>query len=350
MKPFADSVNLTNNGGVSTERQPPIRDLLSNGVEEGDAVVDAVSSGDAVADAVSSGDAVMVAVSSGDGNISGSLPVRTNSMPRTNSTSSAYSTQSRSEGSDAESTTTEEKVFVKDEEKGSPASNSLNKAFNKLMHPKKSKPVVGESKVMKPWDEPMLHAQEQEKMERKAQKEAKVEAKRMAEAVKREAEIQRKELLELANPVPESSLRHHGMLKGMHKLFQSHGGNHSNPPSPTGVHGDVRESKLVMPRVSLFEGSIGFSPSTTDAALAQIRSGPRPATNSDLKFATVESHQRDVRPWTMEEYMARNARLGEWKKRKDDEEFGGIEGNQLMNQFFNNDFMMDDFDDDSDSD
>jgi len=33
---------------------------------------------------------------------------------------------------------------------------------------------------------------------------------------------------------------------------------------------------------------------------------------------------------------------------ENDEEFGGIEGNQLLNQYFNNDDILDNFDSDSD--
>jgi len=47
---------------------------------------------------------------------------------------------------------------------------------------------------------------------------------------------------------------------------------------------------VVMPRAGMFEASPGLSPSTTDAALAQIRSGPRPVAKTDLQFATVESN------------------------------------------------------------
>ncbi len=35
--------------------------------------------------------------------------------------------------------------------------------------------------------------------------------------------------------------------------------------------------------------------------------------DSNSLFTFVQ--QRDVQPWTMEEYMAKNARLAEWKKR-----------------------------------
>ena len=48
---------------------------------------------------------------------------------------------------------------------------------------------------------------------------------------------------------------------------------------------------VVMPRVGMFEvGMPATSPSQTDVALSQIRSGPRPAAKSDLTFATVESN------------------------------------------------------------
>jgi len=46
---------------------------------------------------------------------------------------------------------------------------------------------------------------------------------------------------------------------------------------------------VVMPRAGLFEAP-GLSPSNTDIALAQIRSGPRPVAKTDLTFATVESN------------------------------------------------------------
>lgn len=83
---------------------------------------------------------------------------------------------------------------MRDEEKGSsPATRSVNKAFNKFMY-KKSKGSVPEAKSVKPWDEPLLLAHEQVKMDRKAQKEAKAEAKRLAEVAKREAQIQQREV------------------------------------------------------------------------------------------------------------------------------------------------------------
>jgi len=45
----------------------------------------------------------------------------------------------------------------------------------------------------------------------------------------------------------------------------------------------------------------------------------------------------------MEEYMTRNGRV----RRRDDEEFGAIEGNNLMNQYFDDD-MQPAYDSDSD--
>lgn len=105
-------------------------------------------------------------------------------MRSTNSTS-------WSESSDTDSSA----GHPKDEEKGSsPATRSVNKAFNKFMH-KKNKPTVPEAKFVKPWDEPLLLSHEQVKLERKAQKEAKLDAKRQAEEAKREAEIQQREVL-----------------------------------------------------------------------------------------------------------------------------------------------------------
>ncbi|XP_073391006.1 uncharacterized protein [Physcomitrium patens] len=48
----------------------------------------------------------------------------------------------------------------------------------------------------------------------------------------------------------------------------------------------------------------------------------------------------------MEQYMAKNARLEEWKSR-DDKELGGIEGHQLMNRFDDHD-VTNNYDSDSD--
>uniref|UniRef100_A0A7I4ECI0 Uncharacterized protein n=2 Tax=Physcomitrium patens TaxID=3218 RepID=A0A7I4ECI0_PHYPA len=80
--------------------------------------------------------------------------------------------------------------------------------------------------------------------------------------------------------------------------------------------------------------------------MCHIRSGPRPVARKDIHFATVESNQRDVEAWTMEQYMAKNARLEEWKSR-DDKELGGIEGHQLMNRFDDHD-VTNNYDSDSD--
>ncbi|KAG0553679.1 hypothetical protein M758_12G030500 [Ceratodon purpureus] len=321
VKPFAESVKI--NDVPSAQNRPAIVDLLSNGVP----VVEAVSGSSPNAE---------------------SLQVRTNSLRSSNSASF-------SDTSDAESNSfhdsTGERARTKDEEKGSPATRAYNRAFNKIMHKKSKPPVQDAQTVSKPWDEPLLAAHDQAKLQRKLQKEAKLEAKRLAEEAKRDAEIQQRELLELANPVPESALNNkkdHGVRKGIHKLFHIHAGTHSNQNSPReGVMADVREAKLVMPRSGLFESSM-MSPSTTkDITLSQIRTGPRPTARKDITFATVESNQRDVQPWTMEEYMAKNARQAEWQGRVDDEEFGGIEGNQLLNQYFNND-LDDTLDSDSD--
>lgn len=316
VKPFADSVKLND-----VTSQPASWDLLSDGVQ----VVEPVPG-------------------------SPTTQLRTNSMRSTHSASF-------SDSSDAESSSfhdsTGERAQLKDEEKGSPATRAYNRAFNKIMHKKSKLPVQDVQKVSKPRDEPLLTAHDQAKLERKAQKAAKAEANRLAEEAKRDAEIQQRELLELANPVPGSALNHkkdHGVLKGIQRLFHVHGGgtqsNHNSQRE--GVIADVREAKLVMPRTGLLESSM-MSPSTnTAAALSQIRTGPRPTARKDMTFETIESHQRDVRPWTMEEYMARNARQQEWERRGGDEEFGGIEQNQLfMNQYFDND-VLDNLDSDSD--
>lgn len=176
VKPFAESVKITE------ENQSTSRDLLSDGVEVVEPVSDA----------------------------SPSLQVRTNS------TSSTYF----SDTSDAESSSfhdsTGEKVHVK-EEKGTPATRAYNRALNKIMHKKCKPPAQDAQRVSKPWDEPLLAVHDQAKLQRKVQKEAKVEAKRLAEEAKRIAEIQQRELLELANPVPESALnvkKDHGVRKG----------------------------------------------------------------------------------------------------------------------------------------
>lgn len=94
---------------------------------------------------------------------------------------------------------------------------------------------------------------------------------------------------------------------------------------------------MVIPRRAFSETN-----STRDSALAQMRSVPRRQARSELQFATVNSTQRDVPTWTMEEYVTRNARLHNWN-----EEFGGIEGNNLMNQYFDDNVNVT-YDSDSD--
>ncbi|XP_024362635.1 uncharacterized protein [Physcomitrium patens] len=269
------------------------------------------------------------------------LPLRSNSTRSMGSNS--WSDSSDAEGSVSYGSN-------KDEGKGSPVARAYNRAFRKLMK-KKSKPAIQEPKFAKPWEEPLLAMHEQVKLERKMQKEATIESRKLAEEARKEArkeaENSKRELLNLANPVPESALKNHkeqyNMRKGIHKLF---GGTCSNSQSRReGVAADARESKLVMPRAGIFETCM--SPSSTDVALAHIRSGPRLSARKDIYFATVESNQRDVEAWTMEEYMAKNSRLEEWESRDNDEEFGGIEGNRLLNQYFDDD-VTNDHDSDSD--
>ncbi|XP_024364383.1 uncharacterized protein [Physcomitrium patens] len=329
VKPLALSVNVTHqpsgkridNDAFVTflEHQPRqdvgLRDLLTDGVDKVEAPSRLSRSGE-----------------------SPRLGVRSSSVQSSRS-------NSWSDSSDAEVNASHRNV--KDSrERGSPAARAFKKLINK------NKSGAPDAKFVKPWEEPLLAVHEQVKLQRKAAKlEAKrvaEESERVAEEAKKEAENAKRELLNLANPVPESTLRnqseHHNRRIGLHRLFS---GMHSNSPSPkeSFVAVDARESKLVMPRASLFETC--SSPSSTDVALAYIRSGTRPVARQDIHFATVESNQRDVEAWTMEQYMAKNARLEEWKSRDDDEEFGGIEGNQLMNRFDDHD-VTNNYDSDSD--
>lgn len=317
VKPFAES----------TKAQQPVADVFVSFLEYGQRDL-------------LTGDGSFRNVDSSFRNVD-SLPLRSNSMRSTGS-------MSWSDSSDAEGTNNYygDRVHIKDEDKGSPAARAYNRAFNKLMHKRNhKKPAVSDSKVAKPWDEPLLTGHEQAKLERKMQKAAKLEAKRQAEQAKRDAESQKLELLNLANPIPESALRNqkelYNMRKGLHKLFQMTGGIHSSGHSPK--EGGSRDSKLS--RGGIFETCM--SPTSTDVALSHIRSGPRLGSRRDIQFQTVESNQRDVEAWTMEEYLAKNARIPECSSRKGDKEFEGIEGNQLLNRYFEDD-VADNPDSDSD--
>lgn len=205
VKPFAESVNLTHQPSgkclgndefvTPLDRQPGhVLDLLSIDIE------------------------VVEAVSDSSRNLA-SLQERTSSTRSTFSEPS--DTQSPSFHGNAG-----DKLNVKDEERGSSATRAYNKTLNLLML-KKNKPVVQEGKSPKPCEEPLLFAHEQAKVEIKLEKEAKAEAKRLAEIAKKDVENKKRELLELADPVPESALKthkDHGVRKGIQKLFHIHGG------------------------------------------------------------------------------------------------------------------------------
>lgn len=188
VKPFAESVNLSHQqhppiiAATAIPEHQPVRDFLSNGVDEAEAVEARL----------------------GPSPNTASLQVRTNSTHSSNSEHSRSSCPSDS--SDTESSSGGSRVHVKDDsEKVSPhATRAVNKAFNKFMH-KKNKPGVPEAKFVKPWEEPLLLTHEQVKLERKAQKEAKSDAKRQAEEAKREAEVQQREVIQLIflrSPLP----------------------------------------------------------------------------------------------------------------------------------------------------
>ena len=191
VKPFAE-ISVKTTEVKSVQNQPAIRHLLSDGVE------------------------VPEAVSQYSPGTSSWQPTWTSSMRSTNSSTTF------SDSSDAQSSSlrdsTGEKVKSKDEEKvGSPAAKAYNRAFNKILYKKSKPPAQDAQKVSKPWDEPLFAAQAQAKLQRKSQKEAKAEAKKLAEEAKKDAELQQRELLELANPIPESTLnvkKDHGAVKG----------------------------------------------------------------------------------------------------------------------------------------
>lgn len=119
------------------------------------------------------------------------------------------------------------------------------------------------------------------------------------------------------------------------RIFQSKNGCPGHPCA--------REVAAVSKK-GLFSGC--FAP-FVDGALPQLGSPSQQQTRPIFQFTKVESTQRDFPAWTMEEYMTKNGRIQEWMYRKDDGEFGGIEGNNLMSHYLDDDIVNSD---DTDSD
>lgn len=217
---------------------------------------------------------------------------------------------------------------------------------------------LGEAKLhhKKPTEELLLAGLERVKLDNKLEEEVKDGALKLAEEARKERLRHQRELRDLANCTHEVSpsgksfqknltrkiLRKSGMnsvyrfLKYPFRIFRTH---KDCPGYPCAQH------TVVVPRKNCIFG--GCFTSSTDDTLPQMRSAPRQQTKPVMQFRTVQSTQRDVPAWTMEEYMAKNGRLQNWKRRKDDEEFGGIEGNNLMNQYADNN-AMNSYDSDSD--
>jgi hypothetical protein len=181
----------------------------------------------------------------------------------------------------------------------------------------------------KPWEEPLLASHQQAEVDARAVKAAEVEAKRVALQERLEAGRLQQEMRDLANCVDLSPNPHKKnrmqrvlsktgvtavcrFLKNPFRLFKGQKIHNGYAPRE-GVYA------VVTPRRAFSE----VAPHSH--ALAQMGSvAPRKA-RSEIQFSTVNSTQRDVAPWTREEYMKRNGRNG-------DEDFGGIEGINLMNR------------------
>nr|PNR28915.1 hypothetical protein PHYPA_027607 [Physcomitrium patens] len=304
----------------------------------------------------------------------GSQPLVSLEISRIVSTPSlSPSTQSPGYKSDS-SSDTEHRSIESTEDKLAIQEKSQGKGILFVNHTSKGKTDQANPNDIgfeKPWEEPLLAGYNEEELDRLKAEDAKREALELAKVEERELLRQLRELQDLAHCViskasPRKTIKNSKLKKLLHKTGMSAVFRFLKNPfiffrpkkeEYPGYNPDAlsTKKKVAIPkkRSRLSETSVifGIPSATTNANLETMREGSKLAQSKPvaMQFATVVSTQRDVEPWTREQYLRKNDRIPDRSNnlKKDDDEFGGIEGNNLMNPAYGNG-VVSDYDTDSD--